>query len=79
MLKVVGIVHSVGDYNGFAYDNYNLHCIRPADEKKENELGEITEVVKVKSALFKELSVDVGSDIKVFYDRFGRIDSIIES
>lgn len=76
MLEVVGIVHASGTYNGQNYDNYNLHCVRSADTYNDNEDGKITEIVKVKAAVFDECSVSIGDAIDVAYDKYGRIKSI---
>lgn len=75
MLKVIGIKHSTGEFNGLKFDNFNLHCVRLASDEKD-EQGEITEVVKVKSSLFMEANINIGDDIEVYYDRFGRIISL---
>lgn len=71
-MTVVGIVHKSGTFNGQAYDNYVLHCVRPADENS-NENGQITEIVKVKANLFLGSDVKIGSDISPVYDRYGRL------
>lgn len=73
--SVIGIVHSVGEYNGNEYDNYNIHCVRPADSKKE-ESGQITCIIKVKASLFIENPVTVGDTVTPYYDRFGRVVSL---
>ena len=76
MAIVVGIVHSSGEYNGRQYDNYNLHCLRDARPEYSNEQGQITEVVKIKASDFSKYNISLGDEIKVYYDRFGRIDEI---
>lgn len=72
---VIGLVHSVGEYNGNKYDNYNIHCVRKADSTKE-EVGDITYILKVKTSLFKENPVSVGDEVSPLYDRYGRIVSL---
>lgn len=72
MYTVVGIVHSKGEYNGNSYDNYNLHCIRDSKPNTDED-GHITEVIKVKSDLFLDSSIIIGSIISPFYDKYGRI------
>ena len=69
---VIGLVHSVGEFNGNAYDNYNIHCVRSANPDKE-ETGDISYVFKVKTSIFKEHIVVLGDTITPLYDRFGRI------
>lgn len=76
-MKVVGIQEKKGNYNGIAYHNYLLHCLKSDGEA----LGEISEVVKVKVANSKEVfgtAVDVtflnsliGKEIRCYYDKFG--------
>lgn len=77
MLSVVGIVHAQGEYNGQKYDNYNLHCTRPANEQNDNEQGCITEIIKVKATLFSDCDVNIGDNIDVAYDKYGRIKEIV--
>lgn len=76
-MTVLGIVHSFGTYNDQPYDNYNIHCSRPAREGNENENGTITEIIKVKASIFNESSVDLGDQIDVSYDRYGKVKEII--
>lgn len=76
MLSVVGIEHRKGEYQGTPYDNYNLHCTRPAAEGNENEDGTMTEIVKVKASLFADFAVNIGDNIEVSYDKYGRIKDI---
>lgn len=74
-LTVIGIVHSVGEFNGQAYDNYNIHCVRPGLQDK-NEVGQVSSIVKVKASLFVSSSVQVGDTITPYYDRYGRVVAI---
>lgn len=69
---VIGLVHSVGEFNGSSYDNYNIHCVRKANPDKQ-EVGEVTYVFKVKTSLFQERPVSVGDTITPMYDRYGRV------
>lgn len=71
-MLVVGIQRSSGDFNGIAYDNYKLHCLYPADEKKE-QFGQLSEVIKVPKDMFEELKIDIGSEVVPFYDKYGRL------
>ena len=74
MLKVIGIVHASGEYNGQKYDNYNLHCTRSPET--DNEDGTITEIVKVRASLFDECNIKIDDTIDVAYDKYGRIKEI---
>lgn len=70
-MKVIGLARRTGDYQGNAYDNMMIYCTRPADPTK-NEVGEITEAIKIKFSMYSEL-IQVGCDIRPIYDRFGRV------
>ena len=73
-LSVIGIVHSVGEYEGNKYDNYVLHCIKPADAEK-GQKGQLCEIIKIKASLLDEVP-ELNSFIIPYYDRFGRVSSI---
>lgn len=74
-LTVIGIVHSQGEFNGQAYDNYNIHCVRTGLQDK-GEVGQVSSVVKVKASLFVSSPVEVGDTITPYYDRYGRVIAI---
>ena len=76
MYTVVGIVHKVGDFNGQPYDNFNLHCVRDATPNTD-ESGQITEVIKVKSDMFLNTDINIGSEVTPYYDKYGRILQLI--
>lgn len=71
-MLVVGIQRSKGEYNGFKFDNYKLHCLVPASSDKEQE-GQLCEIVKVPVAMFEASKVTVGDEITPLYDKFGRL------
>lgn len=73
MVKVIGIVHSFGEYNGRQYDNYNLHCVRDSLPNCSNESGLVTEVIKIKAADFSNYHISLDDNINVYYDRNGRV------
>ena len=73
MVKVIGIVHSFGEYNGRQYDNYNLHCVRDSRPDRSNESGLITEVIKIKASDFSNYPISIDDKINVYYDRNGRV------
>lgn len=76
-MQVVGIQEKKGNYNGVAYHNYLIHCLKDDGES----LGQISEVVKVKASKSKEVfgkTVDItdlddfiGKEIRCYYDKFG--------
>lgn len=72
---VIGIVHSEGSYEGQQYNNYNFHCIKPADTSK-GQVGSLCEIIKVKSSILDKLP-QVDDIIIPVYDRYGRVQSII--
>lgn len=76
MITVIGIVHSVGDYNGVKYDNYNLHCTVEPTANNNNVEGLLTDVIKIKASTFMASGIGIGDTIDVSYDKFGRIKDI---
>lgn len=72
MLQVIGIVRKQGNYNGVDFDNTFLHCIREASTDREN--GQICEVIKVKTSSIHTFP-SIGSNIKVYYNRFGQVET----
>lgn len=81
-MKVIGMVQKHGEYQGREYDNIYLHCVVSDD----NALGELTEVVKIKTAEVRDIfgkamyAADwenlLGRSIRVYYGRYGRVDEI---
>lgn len=77
-MRVVGVDHKQGMYEGKVYDNYQLHCLTqdPASLIK----GEACEIIKIKAPRLAELfgmvmtEQDlvslVGAEISVYYDRY---------
>lgn len=70
-MKVIGLARRKGEYQGNAYDNMMIYCTRPAVPES-NEQGEISDCVKIKFENYSSL-ISIGSDIRVIYDRFGRV------
>ena len=76
-MTVVGIQEKKGEYNGNAYHNYLIHCLKDDD----NALGQVPETVKVKFASVKEVfgkvmsiadfDALIGCEIRAYYDKFG--------
>lgn len=81
-MTVVGIQEKKGEYNGNAYHNYLLHCLKVDD----NSLGQISEIVKVKASNMREvfgrpmdlpeLDALIGEEIRCYYDKFGNASEI---
>lgn len=82
-MVVVGIQEKKGEYNGNAYHNYLIHCLKDDD----NALGQISEVIKVKRSNSKEIfgrkmdysDLDdlIGEEIRCHYDRYGNASEIL--
>ena len=78
--RVKGVRHTSGEYEGNAYDNVYLHCLVAPDTA--TLCGELTEIFKVRyitfDAVCKRLGVSVrdllDASIRVFYDKYGRIE-----
>lgn len=80
MIKIVGIVHKTGEYNGRAYDNYVVHTVR-SDDKAVG--GVSTETFKFRPATLAticaldQLTMLVNKEVKrISYDRYGNADFI---
>lgn len=72
---VIGYKRSSGEYQGYKFDNLLISTIRPAAEDNPNECGEIAEIFKVKSSAVHG-SLELGSTIRVLYNRFGKVESV---
>lgn len=70
--KVIGVQDSSGTYEGQAYDNVNLHCIKEDAKVR----GIAVEVLKMKRTLFNVMPVDVDDVIMPYYNRFGKIEKL---
>lgn len=78
LYTVRGLKRSFGNYEGYDYDNILIHCDCPDDGKML--VGEPVEIVKIKAAVFSAIcdrhKMDIrglkGSQIRVFYDKFGK-------
>ena len=75
---VRGVKRLSGEYQGYPYDNIQLHCICSDDGKMLT--GEPVEIVKLKAAVFNtvcdrnkmDMRELVGCQIRVFYDKYGK-------
>lgn len=83
MLKVKGIRRTTGEFEGKPFDNTYLHCMASPDS---NTLcGELVEIVKVTTSKFNyicdnlaiDLSQLLGAKLRVFYDKYGRVDDFV--
>lgn len=86
MLTLIGVQRKTGNYEGNAYDNFNLHCINDAPPNP-TICGNICEVVKLKANRVRDafgglVANDndwrslIGSRIRVSYDRYGSAERI---
>lgn len=80
MMKIVGIVHKTGEYNGRAYDNFVVHVVK-SDEHAIG--GYSTETFKFRPASLSticnldRLSMIINREVKrISYDRYGNADYI---
>lgn len=68
-MKVVGIERKTGTFEGKSYDNTYVHTTYALDEKKGGEgFGVAKTKIKTCDLPFK---INIGDDVKFFYDRFG--------
>lgn len=74
MFTVVGKIRKNGNFNGLEYDNTFLHCTR-VSLPQSGESGTMVEIIKVKTDLAK--SFDIGDNINVYYDKYGKVASIV--
>ena len=82
MPKVIGVTEKSGEFNGSPYHNVMINCVRG----DENCIGQLSEVIKVKFALVKEIfgrpysAADwqtlVGKEIRAFFNRYGNCEEI---
>ena len=77
---VKGIRRTSGEFDATPYDNTYIHCVVPPDN---NTLaGKLVEVFKMRSMTFNAICDDlkigisdlVGKNIRVFYDKYGRVE-----
>jgi len=72
MFTLKGFNHKTGEYQGHAYDNYQLFGV---DEKG------VWSMIKVPAKVLKDcgiydLNSFVGNNLRILYNRFGNVDSI---
>lgn len=78
MGKVIGIKHSIGEYQGNVYDNYNFFV----GSEDINTVGTYVETVKVKSTVLKESIGDIsisdliGQNVSFYYNKFGQVTEV---
>lgn len=80
MIKIVGIKHNTGEFNGRQYDNYVIHCIK----SDEHAIGQVsTETFKFRPASLAticsldQLQMLVNKEVKrISYDKYGNADYI---
>lgn len=87
MYKIVGFSRRTGTYEGYDYDNINMHCI---NEETEGMIGgNPVEIVKIKVSTVKDvfdglvqndadLCALIGARCRVFYGRGGKYASSVE-
>ena len=77
-MKIVGVRHQVGEFNGNNYDNYRLYIV---DESKNDDksFGICPSYAKVKASVLHEvcapdkISKLVNRDVNLFYDAYKNV------
>lgn len=82
MYTVIGVCQKKGEYEGTPYNNVNFQCVQEFAEGKG--IGQCAEVIKVASVHCIDEVKQVGSlggciglNIRPYYNRFGKVDSIL--
>lgn len=87
MYKIVGFNRRTGTYEGYDYDNINMHCI---NEETEGMIGgNSVEIIKIKVSTVKDvfdglvqndndLRSLIGARCRVMYGRGGKYASVVE-
>lgn len=70
-MKIKGINHKKGEYNGNSYDNYVLFGID----------GEEWDMIKVSSKVveasgIKDIKVLINNDVEILYNKYGKVESL---
>lgn len=76
-MVIFGTSHRKGEYNGQAYDNMIVSCMRDADPYREEE-GSIAEVLKVSTSIYNASGCSLGDNIEPMYDKYGRIIKLLK-
>ena len=75
-VTVLGIQHKVGEFQGFHYDNYNLHCVEEVSGDTWQLGSRATYVEKVPAEVFYAANaVDKilpGLEYNIVHDRYGK-------
>ena len=79
-MKLVGIekVKYVSKKTGEMVEGVNLHMLMPANAER-GQVGQITDKQYISLARLKQLGdpeFKIGSDIVVYYNRYGSVDSV---
>jgi len=74
-MKVIGRIRRTGEYQGFPYDNINVHCINPVTTEAQA-VGTLSEVLKIgikSPARAIAESLMPGDEINPVYNRSGKV------
>ena len=77
-MVIFGTAHRKGEYDGKAYDNIIVSCMRDPDPYREEE-GSIAEVLKVPTSVYNSSGASIGDTIEPMYDKYGRIVKLIKA
>lgn len=86
-LKILGFLRKAGNYEGYDYDNLNMHCMNTATEGMI--AGNPVEIVKIRVSEIKDvfaglvlndndLRALIGAECRVFYGRGGKYAAAVE-
>lgn len=76
MKKIVGVRHVKGDYQGVAYDNYNVYAV---DDNTPDCFGTCPEVLKMKTEVLHQVCNPdkiknlIGHSIEAYYNAYKKI------
>lgn len=75
-VTVLGIQHKVGEFQGYHYDNYNLHCVEEVSGDTWVRGSRVTYVEKVPADVYYQANaVDQilpGLEYNIVHDRYGK-------
>ena len=78
-MKCIGYTKSSGEYEGYQYNNVNLHCIaREGDGKRS--AGQLVEIHKVKADVLTKLGLKpedmLNKEVRIMYDKYQKVTDV---
>lgn len=71
-MKIKGINHRTGEYQGTAYDNYILFGI---EDNNDWDMVKVSAKV-VENSGIKDVKVLLNTDVEILYNKFGKVESL---